>query len=276
MEVKGIVWHGTRTERFEEMAQFVENVLGMRLDQRQETNIVFSAPNGDAFEVFPASEEEHTFYSHPAIGFLVDDVEAARAEMEAKGVEFIGPIHYGTPGETWGSAWSHFRAPDGFVYALVSRPEAYPGGKKRNFRELRVCFAVDDLDAVRRLYGEGLGLPIVDDWQHPTGERGILFAVCPASLEFFDRAQAAFADQHEVGRPISGPVTLRIEVESSIEETMPLLLEAGWVQVADARRTPWNQRVLRMQAPDGLQLTLFEMDPTEEAERWRARSLLPN
>lgn len=275
MEVRGLVWHGTRTERFDEMTRFVRDVLGLRVAMEQETNIVFEAPNGDALEIFPAHEDDHTFYDHPATGFLVDDVEAARAEMEAKGAEFIGPVHHGTPGETWGEAWSHFRAPDGFVYALVSRPQAYPGGRRRSFHELRVCFAVDDIDEVKRLYGDGLGLPVVDDWQHPTGERGVLFAVCPTSLEFFDRAQAAFADEHEVGRQVSGPVTLRIEVDDA-EAAVGPLVAAGFEQVAEPRRTPWGQWCLRLQAPDGMQLTLFELDPVEDAERRAARALLPN
>lgn len=52
----------------------------------------------------------------PVAGFLVDDVEVARREMESKGVLFIGPIH--------GSAaagWSHFFGPDGHVYEVMSR-----------------------------------------------------------------------------------------------------------------------------------------------------------
>ena len=40
---------------------------------------------------------------------------AARAEMEAKGIEFLGPIE----GDTDDYKWTHFRAPDGFVYELT-------------------------------------------------------------------------------------------------------------------------------------------------------------
>lgn len=99
----------------------------------------------------------------------------------------------------------------------------------------------------------------------------MLFAVCPTSLEFFDRAQAAF----EVGRQVSGPVTLRIEVDE-VEEAVAHLQDVGFEKLADARRTPWNQYCLRMQAPDGMQLTLFELAPEEEVDRRAARALLPN
>ena len=51
-------------------------------------------------------------------GFLVDDIASARAEMESQGVEFIGPIETAEDG----NAWSHIRAPDGFIYELTYSP----------------------------------------------------------------------------------------------------------------------------------------------------------
>jgi hypothetical protein len=62
-------------------------------------------------------------YDGLAFGFLVPDVQAAYDEMSARGAQFIGPVHHGNE-HTWASAWAHFRAPDGHVYALVSRPSA--------------------------------------------------------------------------------------------------------------------------------------------------------
>ena len=62
-----------------------------------------------------SEQSENTFMTHPVAGFLVDDIVAARAEMEAKGIEFIGPIE----GDTDDYKWTHFRAPDGFVYELT-------------------------------------------------------------------------------------------------------------------------------------------------------------
>ena len=43
-------------------------------------------------------------------------MEASRAEMEAAGVEFLGPIQ-----QSEGAAWSHFRGPDDNVYEVVGR-----------------------------------------------------------------------------------------------------------------------------------------------------------
>jgi catechol 2,3-dioxygenase-like lactoylglutathione lyase family enzyme len=277
MDVQGLVWHGTTTDRTQEMASFCRDVLGLSVGMVQEGNITrFELANGDAFVVLPAPKPgEPSVYPHPAFGFLVPDVEAAYSEMKAKGAQFLGPVHKGSS-ETWADAWAHFRGPDGFVYALVSRPKAYPGGSQRKFHELRICFAVDDLEEVKRLYRDGLGLPVVDEWTHPSGEKGVLFAVCPTSLEFFDRAQAALMDKSEVGRPVSGPVALRVEFDD-IEQAAGELKQHGFAQLAEARRTPWNQHCLRMQAtePQGMQLTLFELAPEEEEARRAARALLP-
>jgi hypothetical protein len=52
-------------------------------------------------------------------GFWVDDVAQTRAEMEAKGVDFIGPT--ATAGR---STWAHFRAPDGTVYEITTIKES--------------------------------------------------------------------------------------------------------------------------------------------------------
>lgn len=115
MKVKGIVWLGTRTDHFEQMTGFCRDLLGLSQRLLEPGFAVFEMPNGDLFEVFSTQQSENIFMEHPVAGFLVDDIEAARAEMEAKGIEFIGSIH----GDTTDYKWTHFRAPDGFIYELT-------------------------------------------------------------------------------------------------------------------------------------------------------------
>ena len=279
MQVHGIVWHGTRPapENYEAMVRLVRDVLGLTVGLDEPYSLVLDAKNGDAFEIFKPDDEAHDVYPHPAIGFLVDDVAEARAEMEAAGIEFIGEVHAGDFPETWGDAWSHFRAPDGFVYCIVSRPTQHPGGSARRFREARICITVDDLDAAKRIFRDGLGMPIVDDWEHPSGERGTLFAVCPAAIELFDRPQGRLVDEAEVGEPHgTGDFALRFEVDD-LDESKALLEEAGaQATVDEARRAPWGHLCLRMELADGTRLTLMEMHEEEKVEREAARQLLPN
>ena len=112
MKVKGIVWLGTRTDRFEQMNDFCRDLLGLSQKLLEPGFAVYELPNGDLFEVFGSDQAENQFMTHPVAGFLVDDIVAARAEMEARGIEFLGPIE----GDTDNYKWTHFRAPDGFVY----------------------------------------------------------------------------------------------------------------------------------------------------------------
>ena len=115
MKIKGIVWLGTRTDHFEQMTDFCRDVLGLSQTFIEPGFAIFDMPNGDRFEVFGPQQSLNTFMTHPVAGLLVDDIVAARAEMEAKGIEFIGPIE----GDTDDYKWTHFQAPDGFVYELT-------------------------------------------------------------------------------------------------------------------------------------------------------------
>jgi hypothetical protein len=97
------------------MTDFCRDVMGLEQTLLEPGFAVFDLPNGDRLEIFGPEEPANKFMTHPVAGFLVDDIVAARAEMEAKGIEFIGPIE----GETDDYKWAHFRAPDGFVYELT-------------------------------------------------------------------------------------------------------------------------------------------------------------
>ena len=118
MKIKGLVWSGTRTGEFEPMLAFCRDVLGMSPAHIQRNFAALDMPNGDRFEIFGADSRYNTFVTHPIVGFSTDDIAAARLEMEAHGIEFIEPIQTGKDG----SAWCHFRAPDGFLYSLSYVP----------------------------------------------------------------------------------------------------------------------------------------------------------
>ena len=118
MNVKGIVWLGTRTSNFDGMLHLYRDVMGLPVTHEEPGFVVMELPNGDLVEIFGDDSPDNTFFTHPVAGFLVDDIAAARAEMESQGIEFIGPIE----GEEGGYAWTHFRAPDGFIYELTFSP----------------------------------------------------------------------------------------------------------------------------------------------------------
>lgn len=118
MELKGLVWLGTRTERFAEMVEFAARVLGLDRKRGEDGLAVFELPDGGTFEIF---DSHHPGGGHPdgvACGFLVDDADSAIAELRAAGVEV-------TRVESAGAyRWAYFRAPDGNLYELTSGPYA--------------------------------------------------------------------------------------------------------------------------------------------------------
>lgn len=69
---------------------------------------VYRLPNGDTVEIFGPGNRAHEYFdTGPVAGFVVDDVEKARSDMEEAGVSFIGPVHTADDG----GSWSHFAAP---------------------------------------------------------------------------------------------------------------------------------------------------------------------
>jgi catechol 2,3-dioxygenase-like lactoylglutathione lyase family enzyme len=118
MNVKGLIWLGTRTPKFAEMLNLYKNVMGMSVTHQEPGFAIMDLPNGDRVEIFGDESPYNTIFTHPVAGFLVDDIAATRAEMESRGIEFIGPIETADDG----NAWTHFRAPDGFIYELTYTP----------------------------------------------------------------------------------------------------------------------------------------------------------
>ncbi len=130
-----------------------------------------------------------------------------------------------------------------------------------SIRELRIALTVDDIDTALHLYHHALGLPMVQQWRTPEG-RGYILAFGSTTLELIDRAQAELIDHIEVGQRVAGPVRLAFEVQD-IEEIRQRLREAGARSLADPVHTPWGHDNARLQAPDGMQITLYRV-PSED------------
>lgn len=116
MRVLGIGWLGTRTGEFDAMAHFAIDIMGMTPTLHTGEHAVFHLPDGDEFQIFSANNPGLPYDDQPVAAFLVEDVAAARTEMEAKGVTFIGEIE-----QAGNFAWTYFLAPDGRVYELTHR-----------------------------------------------------------------------------------------------------------------------------------------------------------
>jgi catechol 2,3-dioxygenase-like lactoylglutathione lyase family enzyme len=122
-------------------------------------------------------------------------------------------------------------------------------------RELRLAYTVDDYEGAVRFYRDALGLPVIEEWDQPTGSGAILDAG-RATLELLSVPQSELVDRIEVGEVVSGPIRLALEVAGS-EETAQALASAGAQRVGGPVVTPWSHKNVRLRAPDGMQLTLF-------------------
>jgi catechol 2,3-dioxygenase-like lactoylglutathione lyase family enzyme len=126
MVVRGIRWVGVRTRRIADMRAFATQVLGMRIDGQDSADFVeLTTADGSKLELFgspDAADGPWMFDSGPVVvGFLVDDIRAAREELAcARDVELLGELRVLPDGY----AWQHFRGPDGHVYELTADPRA--------------------------------------------------------------------------------------------------------------------------------------------------------
>lgn len=126
-----------------------------------------------------------------------------------------------------------------------------PGG----VREVRVALTVEDFPQAVAHYRDGLGLPVVKQWETPEG-RGMILDAGRGTIELLDQADAAFTDEQEVGARVAGPVRLALEV-TDVERAARSLAERGARIVHPPIHATWGVYSQRAQAPDGMQITLF-------------------
>ncbi len=85
-----------------------------------------------------------------------------------------------------------------------------------------------------------------------------MFLMGMATLEVFDERQAEVVDEIEAERRVSGQVRFAFRVPN-LDDALARLLANGATLVHAPVVTPWGDRNVRLQDPDGLQITLFEV-----------------
>jgi lactoylglutathione lyase len=121
--------------------------------------------------------------------------------------------------------------------------------------QLRLVVTAEDYDDALHFYRDVLGLPEREAFASQGG-RVTLLEAGRATLELADPRQAEFIDEVEVGRRVAGHVRLAFQVDDTAAVTAELAA-AGAHVLAEPTRTPWNSLNARLEAPAGLQLTLF-------------------
>ena len=123
-------------------------------------------------------------------------------------------------------------------------------------RQMRLVVTADDYDAALAYYHDALGMPEAKSVSSPGGRIAILDAG-RATLEITDRPHAEYIDEVEVGRRVAGHIRVAFELDDS-EAATRAAADAGATVLAPPTTTPWNSLNSRLEAPAGLQLTLFQ------------------
>ena len=123
--------------------------------------------------------------------------------------------------------------------------------------ELRVALTVSDYERSIKFYCDGLGIEPAAIWNNGQG-RALVLNMGNAALEIFDETQAETIDQIEAEQRISGQIRFALQVPD-LKAAMERLLAHGATLIHPPIITPWGDYNVRLQDPDGMQITLFQI-----------------
>ena len=131
-----------------------------------------------------------------------------------------------------------------------------PLNSKNTVLELRVALTTHDYRRSLQFYCDGLGLEPAQFWNNNQGQ-AVILNMGSATLEIFDETQAQTVDQIEAEQRVSGQIRFALQVPD-LKVAMERLLAHGAILVHPPVITPWGDFNVRLQDPDGLQITLFQ------------------
>lgn len=153
---------------------------------------------------------------------------------------------------------------------MTSDPTARP-----RVRQLRLVVTADDYDAALAFYRDVLGLAEEEAYQGEDGARVAILDAGRATLELSNPAQVRMIDAVEADGSPSARLRVAFEVDDSAAVTDELT-RAGAELVASPRETPWRSLNSRLEAPAGLQITLFqELGPADAFDAEAAVPAVP-
>jgi catechol 2,3-dioxygenase-like lactoylglutathione lyase family enzyme len=124
-------------------------------------------------------------------------------------------------------------------------------------RQLRIVVETTDFDAAVAFYRDALGLPEEAAFEAEDDARVMILDAGRATLELSNPAQVRLIDRVEAEGSPSARIRIAFEVDDA-QTTTDTLVAAGAILVASPRETPWRSLNSRMEAPAGLQVTLFQ------------------
>ncbi|WP_156253493.1 VOC family protein [Pseudactinotalea terrae] len=131
-------------------------------------------------------------------------------------------------------------------------------------RQLRVVVEAEDYEEAVRFFRDVLGMPEQAAFAEGDDDRVAILEAGIATLEIASPAHKRAIDRVEADGQVSQRIRLAFEVDDAAATTAELAQEGGSV-VAEPVETPWRSLNSRLDAPAGLQITLFqELEPLDE------------
>ena len=115
--------------------------------------------------------------------------------------------------------------------------------------QFRFVFYPKDFEASVAFYRQGLELPVDHEWDYGGGDRGIVFFAASGMVELLGLAHG-----REYVRPQG--VDMLIQVDDA-DRWLKYARERGLPVFQEPTTYPWGHRVIRLQDPDGIVVSLF-------------------
>ncbi len=213
--------------------------------------------------------------TYGALHLRVDDVDAVWDSAMAGGATAFEPVHDAFWGvrtgqliDPFGHRWAldealrdvppeevQRLAADAFAEALAGSAETPP--TQPGVRELRLVVTTEDYAAAVEFYRDALGMSVSAEYLSDDQGRVAILQGGVATLELGDPAHGEYVDAVEVGRRVAGHVRLALRVDDASAATSAAEA-AGADVIASPTVTPWGSRNARLEAPGGVQITLYQ------------------
>lgn len=123
--------------------------------------------------------------------------------------------------------------------------------------QLRLVVHAEDYEEAVGFFRDVLGLPVAEAYDGEGGARVMILDAGRATLELSNTPQVELIDRVEVGRRVAPHFRLALEVDDC-EAATEAAVAGGAESIAPPTVTPWRSLNARLEAPAGVQLTLFQ------------------
>lgn len=123
--------------------------------------------------------------------------------------------------------------------------------------QLRVVVEAEDYERAVAFYRDTLGLPEEAAFSGGDGAEVTILDAGRATLEIANPAQRRLIDAVETDGHTAPHIRIAFEVTDAAGVTTRLE-DAGATLIASPRETPWRSLNARLEAPAGLEITVFE------------------